>query len=283
VSPGTCCEAMSLVEATRHFLLRHGIQLDASLDEQQLVDESTVSRLLSSAEVEPGDTAVEVGPGVGNITEALLPVAGRVVAVEKNPKYVPVLLDRFRGSANLEIVVGDALKVSYPAHDSLVSNLPYTVSEAMVQNLPYLDFKAAAFIVPEGFGHKITSSVGVAGYTKLSYLAQLFFAVDKVVDVPREAYLPEPRASTCIISVKPREAENPVEGVMRELLLQRDKLVKNGLREALIRAGCCETKREARSVVAGASLPERVLGRFVSRLSLWDLVKMEEALAAVIR
>ena len=216
---------MSLLEVTQRFLRRHSIRLDASMDEQQLVDESAISRLVSSAEVEPGDTAVEVGPGVGNITDALLSVAGRVIAVEKNPKYVPVLLDRFGGSTRLEITIGDALRVSYPPHDRLVSNLPYMICEALVQSLPGLSFKAAALIVSEGFGQKITANEGMEGYSKLSYVNQLYFSVVKVVDVPRDAYLPEPRASTCIIKVKPREVEDMVERIMRELLRQRGKIV----------------------------------------------------------
>ena len=269
---------MSLREITHHFLQRHGIELDPSLDEQQLVDEAAVVKFVASAMIEPGDTVVEVGPGLGNITEALLSAAGRVIAVEKNPKYTPVLLDRFRGSTKLEIITGDALKISYPRHDRLVSNLPYMISEAMIQMLPRLSFRAAAFIVSESFGHRVTAGVGVAGYTKLSYVTQLYFTVNKVDDVPPDAYIPEPGTSTWIVSLKPREPETKVERVMRELLVQGDKLVKNGLREALIRAGCCETKREARSRMAHMVFSGRVWGKSVSRLSLRELIKMEEAL-----
>lgn len=269
---------MSLREATHILIQRHGIELDPTVDEQQLVDEAAVAKLVSSAMIGAGDTVVEVGPGLGNITEALLLSAGRVVVVEKNPKYVPVLLDRFRGSTKLEIITGDALRIGYPRHDRLVSNLPYMICEAMTQMLPRLSFSAAAFIVPEGFGHKLAAVVGVAGYTKLSYVTQLYFTVNKVDDVPADAYIPEPGTSTWIVSLKPREPETTVGRVMRGLLLQGDKLVKNGLREALIRAGCCVTKRQARSKMAHTALPDSVWGKSVSRLSLRDLIKMEEAL-----
>lgn len=274
---------MRLRETTHYFLQRHNIKVDPSLDEQQLVDEAAVAKLVASAMIEPGDTVVEVGPGLGNITEALLSAAGRVIAVEKNPKYIPALLDRFRGSTKLEIITGDALKISYPRHDRLVSNLPYMISEAMIQMLPRLSFRAAAFIVPEGFGHRVTAGVGVAGYTKLSYVTQLYFTVNKVDEVLPDAYIPEPGTSTWIVSLKPREPETMVEQVMRELLLQGDKLVKNGLREALIRAGCCETKRQARFKMAHTAMPDRVWGKSVSRLSLRDLIKMEEALGLILQ
>jgi len=274
---------MSLRETTHHFLQRHGIKLDPALDEQQLVDEAAVSKFVASAVIEPGDTVVEVGPGVGNITEALLSAAGRVIVVEKNSKYIPVLLDRFRGSTKLEIITGDALKIKYPRHDLLVSNLPYMISEAMIQMLPRLSFMAAAFIVPDGFGHRVTAGAGVAVYTKLSYVAQLYFTVNKVDEVPPDAYIPEPGTSTWIVSLKPREPETIVERLMSELLVQGDKLVKNGLREALIRAGCSETKRQARFKMAHTALPDRVWSKSVSRLSLRELIKMEEALGLILQ
>lgn len=269
---------MSLRETTHNFLQRHGIELAASLDEQQLVDEAAVAKLVASAMIEPGETVVEVGTGLGNITESLLSSAGRVIAVEKNPKYVPVLLDRFRGSTKLEIITGDALKICYPSHDRLVSNLPYMICEAMTQVLPSLSFKAAALIVPDGFGHKVTAGVGVAGYTKLSYVTQLFFKVNKVDEVPPDAYIPRPRTSTWIVSLTPKAPETTEGHVMRELLLQGDKLVKNGLREALIRAGCCETRREARSLMAHRVFSVRIWDKRVSRLSLKELIKLEEAI-----
>jgi 16S rRNA (adenine1518-N6/adenine1519-N6)-dimethyltransferase len=274
---------MSLRERTLTLLMKYGLEPDPSRDEQQLVDEEAVARLVASSGVEAGDVVVEVGPGLGNITEQLLRVSGRLVAVEKNPKYVPVLLGRFPGATNLEIVLGDALRMDYPMHDRFVSNLPYMISEAMLHRLPRLVFKKAALIVSEGFGERVTAPMGVAGYTKLSYFSQLFYATSHVDTVPPEAYIPEPDTSTWIITLQPTEPEEPARLVMRSLLLQGDRLVKNALREALIRARICETKREARSMLARLRVPDRVWVKSVSRLSLRELLELEENLALSLR
>ncbi len=270
---------MILREKTLHLLKKYGVEPDPSHDEQQLVNDEAVARLVASSEVEAGDVVVEVGPGLGNITEQLLRVSGRLVAVEKNPKYVPVLLGRFPGATNLEITLGDALKIDYPAHDRLVSNLPYMISEAMLHRLPRLVFKKAALIVSEGFGERVTASMGAAGYTKLSYFSQLFYATSYVGTVPPEAYIPEPDTSTWIIVLQPTEPEEPARLAMRRLLLQGDRLVKNALREALIRAHLCETKREARSRLARLRVHNKVWEKSVSRLSLRELLGLEETLA----
>jgi len=270
---------MSLRERTLHLLRKYGLEPDPSRDEQQLVDEEAVARLVASSGVEAGNVVVEVGPGLGNITEQLLQVSGRLVAVEKNPKYVPVLLSRFPGATNLEIVLGDALKVDYPVHDRLVSNLPYMICEAMLHRLLRLSFKKAALIVSESFGERVIAPMGAAGYTKLSYFSQLFYAASHVDTVPPEAYIPEPDTSTWIIALQPTEPEESSRLVMRRLLLQGDRLVKNALREALIQTHMCETKREARSKLVHLRGLDRVWEKSVSRLSLSELLGLEEVLA----
>jgi len=271
---------MSLRETTQHLLLRHGVTLEPSMDEQQLVDEKAIACLVGSVEVESGDVVVEVGPGAGNITEPLLSVAQRVVAVEKSLRFVPVLLDRFRGATRLEIIIGDALTADIPAHDRLVSNLPYMIAEAMLSRLPRLGFKRASLIVPEGLGERLTTSIGSAGYTKLSHFAQLFYTISHVCTVLPSSYMPEPGTSTWIVSLTPRSPRGQGEYAVRELVLQRGKLVKNALREAIIRAGACGTKREARSTLARLHLPDRVMAKSVSRLTLREILLLNDALRA---
>src|SRR3972149_3378033 len=114
-----------LLEETLALLGRFGVCLDSSLDEQQLVDQGVVELLISAAEIEKRDTVLEVGSGVGNITSSLTGKADRVVAVEKNPKFIPILRERFGNLPNFDLILGDALRVQLPRFDKVVSNLPY--------------------------------------------------------------------------------------------------------------------------------------------------------------
>jgi len=272
---------MSLRETTRLLLQRHGVTPDPSMDEQQLVDDEAIDRLVGSAGVEPGDVVVEVGPGSGNITERLLSSARRVIAVEKSLKYVPVLLDRFRGATSLEIIIGDALRADIPHHDRLVSNLPYMIGEAILHRFPHMLFKRASVIIPEGLGEKLTAGTGSSGYTKLTYFTQLFYVVSRVCMVPPSAYMPEPGTSTWIVTLTPRGPLGRGEHAVREMLLQSDKLVKNATREALIRAGRCGTKREARSMMERLQIPASTMAKSVSRLSLKELLCLEDVLGTL--
>jgi 16S rRNA (adenine1518-N6/adenine1519-N6)-dimethyltransferase len=257
-----------LRERTKKFLSKHGIMLDPSLDEQQLVDEEVIDRLIDCSGVMGGDAVLEVGPGVGNITEGLLRRTETVKCIEKNPKYLPILRERFGHYPGLEVVLGDALSVRLPLFDRLVSNLPYMICEAFLQRLFRMELESAALIVPRGFADILVAEAGTPGYSKLSYQAQLFYEVKVHAGVPRSAYLPEPRTDTCIISLVPSASPNAAVEALKQVFRQGDKLSKNALREAVIRAGMCDTKRQAAALIAESMLPAGTLGRPVSRLSL---------------
>ena len=260
-----------LRERTQEFLSKHGVVLDPSLDEQQLVDEEIIAMLIDSSGVAGGDAVIEVGPGVGNITEGLLRRTETVVCVEKNPKYLPLLRERFGNHPGFDVVLGDALQVRLPRCDRVVSNLPYMICEAFLQRLFRMEVESAALIVPRGFADILEAESVTPGYSKLSYQAQLFYEVRVNVEVPRSAYLPEPRTDTCIMSLVSRPSSTAADEALKQVFRQGDKLSKNALREALIRAGICDTKRQAAAFVAEAGLPARALGVRVSRLSLEEV------------
>ena len=257
-----------LRDRTREFLSTHGIDLDPSLDEQQLIDEDVIANLIDFSGVGGDDVVLEIGPGVGNITEGLLCHAKTVICIEKNPKYIPVLRERFKHHPNLDVVLGDALHGKLPRSDRLVSNLPYMICEAFLQRTLRMEMKSAAFIVPRGFAKILEAKEGEPEYSKLSLQAQLFYYQEIHMEVPPSAYLPAPRTETCIISLVPRKSSTAADEALKQLFMQGDKLAKNALREALIRAGICDTKRQAVSFIAESGVPVETLGIRVTRLSL---------------
>ena len=260
-----------LRDKTQTFLLTHGIDLDPSLDEQQLIDEEVIAKLVEFSGTGDEDTVLEIGPGVGNITEGLLRRAKTVICIEKNPKYIPVLKERLKHFPNLDIVLGDALHEKLPRSDRLVSNLPYMICEAFLQRMLRMDVKSVTFIVPSGFAKILEARAGEQEYSKLSLQAQLFYTSEIHMEVPSSAYLPTPRTETCIISLVPRMSSSVADEALKQLFRQGDKHAKNALREALIRAGICSTKRQAVSFIAESDVPVETLDRRVTRLSLNEI------------
>jgi 16S rRNA (adenine1518-N6/adenine1519-N6)-dimethyltransferase len=254
------------------------VAVDPSIDEQQLIDPDVIKRFTEYSGIEPEETVLEIGPGAGNITEALLKQARYLICIEKNPKYVPILEDRFKGVDNLKVIQDDALKTYLPKHDRLVSNLPYMISEAFFQRTLRLGFKSATFIASKSFSETLGAKHGEK-YTKLSWQAQLFYDITLHEEIPPAAYLPEPRVSTAIITLEPRETRSQTEKVLIELTQQGDKYTKNALRESLIRSEVCETKKQAKAVIDDLGLGDEVLGSWASRLSLNQLQTIQNKLS----
>ena len=262
-------------------MTRFNVSINPANDEQQLIDPDVIKRFTEYSGIQPEETVLEIGPGAGNITEALLPYARYLICIEKNQKYIPILETRFKDADNIKIIQDDALKTYLPKHDRLVSNLPYMISEAFFQRTLRLGFKQATFIVPKGFAETLQAEPGEK-YTKLTWQAQLFYDITQHEEVLPNAYLPEPRVSTAIISLEPRQDHSIIEEVLIELLQQGDKYTKNALREALIRSEVCETKREGKKIVSDLELDDTVLRSWASRLSLENLQTLEEKLSSML-
>ena len=262
-------------------LTRFNVAVDPSLDEHQLIDQDVIDRFVDYCGIEQGETVLEIGPGAGNITEALLKQARYLICIEKNPKYIPVLESRFKSHDKINIIKDDALKTYLPKHDRLVSNLPYMISEAFFQRALRLAFKSATFIISQGFADTLTAHSGDK-YSKLSWQAQLFYDVQVNEEVKPEAYLPKPRVSTNIITLKPRGDRSAKEITLIELEQQGDKYTKNALREALLRAEVCDTKKQARAIIEDMRLDDQTLGSWASRLSLEQLQTLEKKLTMII-
>lgn len=243
------------------------------------MDEAVIEKLVDLSGICPGETVLEIGPGTGNITASLLERAGKVIAVEKNFKYFPVLRGRFGKEPNLEIIHHDILFYRIPAIDRVVSNLPYMISEAVIRRLFKVPFRSAAFVLSSGFAEKITAEHSEERYSKLSHLTGVFFDARLEAEVSNSAYLPAPNVSTAIVTLQTREPEDEHHGLMQELFKQEDKKTVNALREALIWVGVSGTKREARSKIVELNIPTSLLEAPLSRLSLEQILELDELLA----
>ena len=234
-----------------------------------------IERLIEYAGVGGQDTVLEIGAGCGNITVALAAIAGKVLAVEKSDKFIPMLEERTAPTGNVVLVHGDALRIGLPPFDKLVSNLPYSICEAVLNMLTRLEFERASLVVSSSFARTVVAGEGDPGFSRLSLLVGAFFKAEKREDVPPEAYHPPPGGPTSVITLEPREASDRGEAVLRNVLLQDDKKLKNALREAIIASsrahGDPGTKREARGLIESIELDSATLEKKVARLSLSDL------------
>jgi 16S rRNA (adenine1518-N6/adenine1519-N6)-dimethyltransferase len=166
-----------------------------------LIDQRVIGRIASYAELGPSDVVLEIGPGTGNLTEVLSAKAAKVYAVEVDPALAADLEGRF---SNVEVIHGDALKVDFPDHNKVVSNLPYQISSKITFKLLPRKFDLAVLMYQKEFAKKMSALPGSEEYGRLSIFVQHYAQAEIMERVPRSAFLPSPEIESAIVKLRPR-------------------------------------------------------------------------------
>jgi 16S rRNA (adenine1518-N6/adenine1519-N6)-dimethyltransferase len=198
----------------RELAARHGIRPTKTWGQNFVVDGNTVRRIVRVAGVGAGDTVVEVGPGLGSLTLALLPVVERVVAIEVDPTLARALPGTVAAHARsladrLEVVQADALAVSSlpgPAPTALVANLPYNVSVAVVlrflEHFPTL--RTLLVMVQMEVAERLAAPPGSRTYGVPSVKAAWYADVRLAGSVSRSVFWPVPNVDSGLVALRRR-------------------------------------------------------------------------------
>ncbi|HET8685928.1 MAG TPA: 16S rRNA (adenine(1518)-N(6)/adenine(1519)-N(6))-dimethyltransferase RsmA [Methanosarcina sp.] len=159
-----------------------------------------------AADLGPEDVVLEIGAGVGNLTERLARKAKKVIAVELDPALVRVLHDRFEKVENIEIIAGDALKVDFPEFDKVVSNLPYSISSEITFKLLRHKFKIGILMYQYEFAARMVSLPNCKDYSRLTVDTCYFADASILMKVPKSAFQPAPEVDSAVVKLVPRPA-----------------------------------------------------------------------------
>lgn len=230
---------------TAAVLRRHGIRLAPSLGQNFLVDANVLDRIIATAAIVPNDVILEVGPGIGTLTEKLLQSAKRVIAIELDHRFVRILQeDTLIDNPGLFVIQNDALKVdlrpsSFDLPPTLVvSNLPYNIAGPLIIKLLIELTSAQRFIlmVQREIADRLLAKPGTKSYGALTVKVAYFAQVRQVAQISRQAFMPVPRVDSTVVElkrVKTREKPGFREILFRVIeasFAQRRKQIKNALR-----------------------------------------------------
>ena len=195
----------------RDILAESDIRLTKSLGQNFLHDSNQLRRIVEAGELSEADSVLEIGPGLGPLTERLLPLSGRVLAIEKDARLVDVLRKRFAGVANLELRHDDALRYLKRSVDydwrgwKLVANLPYSVGSPILVELalaPRCPERLVATLQWEVV-QRIKAQPGSKDYGVLSLLLQQGYEPVSHFKVPAGCFFPQPDVgSACVCLVR---------------------------------------------------------------------------------
>ncbi len=208
---------------------KYPIKPNKALDQYFLVDEKILQREASLLELVPGDTVLEIGPGLGFLTRELVKKA-KVIAIEKDRLLYNILTRELDG---VELILGDALDVDLSQFhfNKFASNIPYSLSREITLKLLRTDFELGVIICQEEFAQKLVAKPGQDHYRVVSVIAQ--FYSEPILDwkVPRSAFQPQPPVASRIVLFRKRNPHNPeFEEFVKNAFSHRRKKFWNGKR-----------------------------------------------------
>jgi 16S rRNA (adenine1518-N6/adenine1519-N6)-dimethyltransferase len=209
-----------------------------------LIDANALNRIATALRPAPGDRMLEIGAGLGALTEALLATGAHVVAVEKDAKFFKVLSERFAGVENLELVHSDILDMELeplagePKSLLVVGNIPYSMTakilEFLLEHRRWV--KRAVLTVQKEVAQRIIAKPGSKVYSSISILVQVAFKPSIAFTLSPGVFYPQPEVTSAVLKLDPLEvpavAPEEEEGVLRltrRLFLHRRKTLLNGL------------------------------------------------------
>lgn len=227
--------------ATRHVLKKFKLRAVKGLGQNFLIDANIVRQIVNSAEIQTGDEVLEIGPGIGTLTQGLLEAGAHVTAVELDKKLPAVLRETLAGYENFRLIEGDILKVNIaelmPKPFKVAANLPYYITTQILLTLleKKLPVTKVVTMVQREVAERMTAAPGSKIYGALSVAVQLRSEPRIAFDVPPKSFLPPPEVTSAVVVCDVRKPPFEIADeeffikVVRTAFAQRRKTLLNSL------------------------------------------------------
>ncbi|ETT88319.1 16S rRNA (adenine(1518)-N(6)/adenine(1519)-N(6))-dimethyltransferase RsmA [Viridibacillus sp. FSL R5-0477] len=273
---------------TQEILKKYGFSFKKSLGQNFLIDPNILRNIVSYADLTEDSVAIEVGPGIGALTEHLARSAGQVVSFEIDQRLLPVLEDTLSPYDNVKVVHSDILKANVAEELSsefakykdimVVANLPYYVTTPILLKLlmEKLPIRGMVVMMQKEVADRISAKPGTKAYGSLSIAIQYYMKAEVVMTVPKTVFMPQPNVDSAVIRLT-RHAEPPVHVIDEEFLFevsrssfaQRRKTILNNLQSQLPRGK--EKKEQILAALAECGIDPTRRGETLSIIEFGQL------------
>lgn len=231
-------------EHPKTILQQYNIDPKKSLGQNFLFDENVLARIVEAADLQPDNEVLEIGPGLGSLTEQLAKSARRVVAVELDDRLIPILADSFTAVPSIEIIHGDILEQNVSALFSrpykVVANVPYYITGAILRHLLQAEQKPTTMVltVQKEVADRMTAVP--PNMSLLAVSVQIYGRVTNVTTLKAGAFWPRPDVDSAVVKIDLfNEAERPLPfaeekrffRVVKAGFSQKRKQLQNNLRQ----------------------------------------------------
>ena len=213
---------------TIEIIQKYGFAFQKRFGQNFLIDPHVLDKIIQAAGVTKEDMVLEIGPGIGTMTQRLAEAAGKVVAVEIDPKLIPVLKETLAGYENVRVINQDILKMDIQAlvreenggrPIKVVANLPYYITTPILMGLfeRHVPVDTITVMVQKEVADRMQAGPGAKDYGALSLAVQYHAAPYLVANVPPNCFIPRPRVGSAVIRLT-RHPEPPVQVADEKLL-----------------------------------------------------------------
>ena len=274
---------------TREILNTYNLRAKKNFGQNFLVDASVTGRMAST--LRDDGVVIEVGPGIGSLTEELAKRAKHVRSYEIDERLIPVLEDTLKDYDNVEIVLQDILEtdinkelqplVDKYKHIEFAANLPYYITTPVLFKLfeSSIPFEKIVVMIQKEVAERFSAKPGTKEYGALSVESQYLYDVKKLFNVPRTSFNPAPNVDSAVISFTKHEKNKTVDNeklffeLVKACFKQRRKTLYNNLKEYF------DSKEKAESLLLKANIP---LETRAEMLDLNQYIELYKALKEII-
>ena len=256
---------MNTYKETLKILEKYNIRADKALGQNFLVNDEIINKIIEVSNINSDDIIIEIGPGLGVLTNLLLEKSENVIAVELDKRMITILQDRFSKNKNLELINQDILKVDLKklietekkeenSQVKIVANLPYYISTPIIMKLleEYKIIDEIIVMVQKEVAERLTAKTGTRMAGSITYGVEYYSTAYSEILVPKESFIPRPKVESEVIKLILRKNINEDSQFEKELFsvikagfLQRRKTLAN----ALINNKIVENREEINNIL----------------------------------
>lgn len=270
-------------------LTRHGFHFSKSMGQNFLIDRAVPERIAEASGAGAGKAVLEIGPGIGTLTEQLAHRAEKVISVEIDRGLLPILAQTLAEESNVEILSGDIMKMDlgqivethFGGLEPIVcANLPYNITTPVLTRLLESGlFHSITVMIQREVARRICARPGTGDYGAFTILCQYYADGSILFDVPPDRFYPAPKVTSTVIRLELRSEPSVLVPdrdfffqTVRGAFSQRRKQLLNGLTSAFSRR---LEREQIRQAIAASGFPETVRGE---QLSIADFAVLSEQL-----
>ncbi len=279
---------MSAYNETIGILEKYKIKANKDLGQNFLINDDVIEKIIEKSQIEKNDLIIEIGPGLGVLTNLLLEKSDNVVAIELDKRMVEIISKRFILKNNLQIINEDVLKVDLNKlinerkkqtninKVKIVANLPYYISTPIIMKLleEKLEIDEIIVMVQKEVAQRLVAKTGTKDVGAITYAVEYFSEAEKVIDVPKESFIPSPKVESAVIKLKIRKEayvqvkdEKMLFNIIQKSFSQRRKTLVN----ALVNGKIVESKEKAEKIIKELNINENIRGE---KLTLEDFARI---------